>query len=232
MPEEFYEQLSRQKRHAAFSVVVFVLALCLLPLTLIAFRRYPLLAAMLLLACAALIAAWYLRSRRSPEVPDVYVVPILAVDPAVSLAACGAEQVSEDAQVLFATDGRLHARVLALECDDFDAQRMKAIRHRANQKLNQQYHLGQLISISDSYTQFRLNLVLAARDSGELRAWVSAQPEHLLQRAEPIVQAAIVREQGVLLFPALHQWVTPAEAHVYETAAKLLTNCFLSNERI
>lgn len=83
--------------------------------------------------------------------------------------------------------------------------------------------MSQQISISDSYTQFRLNLVLAARDSGELRTWVSAQPEHLLQRAEPIVQMAVVREQGMLPFPALHQWVTPAEAHVYETASKLLT---------
>ena len=41
------------------------------------------------------------------------------------------------------------------------------------------------------------------------------------------MQAAIVREQGMLLFPALHQWVTPAEAHVYETAAQLLTELFL-----
>lgn len=223
----FYQQLRRQRRHAAFSVAVFVLALCLLPLALVAFRRYPLLAATLLAACGALILTWYLRCRRSPDEPELYAVPILADDPAACLAACGAELVSEDVQVLFATDGRLHARVLVLECDDFDAQRMKTIRHRANQRLNQQYHLGQQISISDSYTQFRLNLVLAVRDSGELRTWVSAQPEHLLQRAEPIVQAAIVREQGVLLFPALHQWVTPAEVHVYETAAKLLTELFL-----
>lgn len=226
MPEEFYEQFSRQKRHAAFSVVVFVLALCLLPLTLIAFRRYPLLAAMLLVACAALIAAWYLRSRRLPEVPDVYVVPILAGDPAACLVACDASRSAKMRRCCSRRTGGC-ARVLALECDDFDAQRMKAIRHRANQKLNQQYHLGQQISISDSYTQFRLNLVFAARDSCELRTWVSAQPVHLLQRAEPIVQAAIVREQGVLLFPVLHQWVTPAEAHVYETAAKLLTKLFL-----
>lgn len=91
------------------------------------------------------------------------------------------------------------------------------------------YHVGQEISISDSYTQFRLNLVLAARDNGELRSWVSTQPERLLQRAVPIVQAAVAREQGVLLFPALRQWVTPAEAHVYETAAKLLTELFLEN---
>lgn len=55
------------------------------------------------------------------------------------------------------------------------------------------------------------------------------RPERLLQRAVPIVQAAVAREQGVLLFPALHQWVTPAEAHVYETAAKLLTELFLEN---
>lgn len=74
-----------------------------------------------------------------------------------------------------------------------------------------------------------MNLVLAARDNGELRSWVSTQPERLLQRAVPIVQAAIAREQGVLLFPALHQLVTPAEAHVYETAAKLLTELFLEN---
>lgn len=91
------------------------------------------------------------------------------------------------------------------------------------------YHVGQEISISDSYTQLRVNLVLAARDSAQLRAWVCARPERLLQRAEPIVQAAIVREQRTLFFPALHQWVTPAEAHVYETAAKLLTELFLEN---
>lgn len=173
-----------------------------------------------------MVLACYRVRRVPPDVPELYAVPILADDPAARLAACGVEQISEYAQVLFATDGRLHARVLALECDDFDAQRMKAIRHRANQKLNQQYHLSQQISISDSYTQFRVNLVLAARDSAQLRTWVSAQPEHLLQRAEPIVQAAVAREQGVLLFPALHQWVTPAEVRVYETAARLLTELF------
>ena len=173
-----------------------------------------------------MVLACYRVRRVPPDVPELYAVPILADDPAARLAACGVEQNSEYAQVLFATDGRLHARVLALECDDFDAQRMKAIRHRANQKLNQQYHLSQQISISDSYTQFRVNLVLAARDSAQLRTWVSAQPEHLLQRAEPIVQAAVAREQGVLLFPALHQWVTPTEVRVYETAARLLTELF------
>lgn len=71
--------------------------------------------------------------------------------------------------------------------------------------------------------------MLAARDNGELRSWVSTQPERLLQRSVPIVQAAVAREQSVLLFPALHQWVTPAKAHVYETAAKLLTELFLEN---
>ena len=68
--------------------------------------------------------------------------------------------------------------------------------------------------------------MLAARDNGELRSWVSTQPERLLQRAVPIVRAAVAREQGVLLFPALHQWVTPAEVRVYETAARLLTELF------
>lgn len=232
MPEEFYVQLRRQKRHAALSVAVFVLALFLLPLALIAFRRYPLLAVTLLVACGAFILAWYLCSRRLPEVPEVYSVSILTDDPAVRLAACGAEQASEDAQVLLATDGRLHARVLALSCDEFHAQRLRDGRHRANQKINQRYNITQEISISDSYTQFRLNLVLAACDSAELHTWLCAQPEHLLQRAEPIVQAAIVCEQGVLLFPALHQWITPAEAHVYETAAELLTKLFLMQARI
>ena len=227
MTEVFYQQLRRQKRHAAFSVAVFALALCLLPLALISFRRYPLPAAALLVACAAVCLAWHLWCQRPPDAPELYAVRIRPNDPAVRLAACGAERICDGAYALFATDGRLHARVLALECDDFDAQRLKAIRHRANQKMNQKYHLGQQISISDSYTQFRLNLVLAARDSMELRTWVSAQPEHLLQRAEPIVQAAIVREQGMLLFPALHQWVTPAEVRVYETVATLLTELFL-----
>lgn len=90
--------------------------------------------------------------------------------------------------------------------------------------MNQKCHFGKEISISDSYAQFRVNLLLAARDSAELRnGGVSTQPERLLQRAEPIVQAAIAREQGVLLFLALQQWVTPAEVHVYETAVRLLT---------
>lgn len=176
-----------------------------------------------------MVLACYRVRRVPPDAPALYSAPILVDDPTARLAACGAEQVGADAQVLFATDGRLHARVLALECDDFDAQRMKAIRHRANQTIHQMYHVGQEISISDSYTQFRVNLVLAARDSAQLRAWVCARPERLLQRAVPIVQAAVAREQGVLMFPALHQWVTPAEAHVYETAAKLLTELFLEN---
>ena len=173
-----------------------------------------------------MVLACYRVRRVPPDVPELYAVPILADDPAARLAACGVEQISEYAQVLFATDGRLHARVLALECDDFDAQRLRDNRLRANLTIHQMYHVGQEISISDSYTQFRVNLVLAARDSAQLRTWVSAQPEHLLQRAEPIVQAAVAREQGVLLFPALHQWVTPTEVRVYETAARLLTELF------
>ncbi len=176
-----------------------------------------------------MVLACYRVRRVPPDVPELYAVPILADDPAARLAACGVEQISEYAQVLFATDGRLHARVLVLECDDFDAQRLRDNRRRANQTIHQMYHVGQEISISDSYTQFRVNLVLAARDSGELRTWVCARPERLLQRAVPIVQAAVAREQGVLLFPALHQWVTPAEAQVCETAAQLLTELFLEN---
>lgn len=193
----------------------------MLPSVLIVFRRHPLFAATLLVACAAriLVSAWYLRSRRPPDAPALYSAPILVDDPTARLAACGAEQVGADAQVLFATDGRLHARVLGLECDDFDAQRLRDNRRRANQTIHQMYHVGQEISISDSYTQYCVNLVLAARDSAQLRAWVCAQPVHLLQRAEPIVQTAVVREQGMLPFPALHQWVTPAEAQVCETAA-------------
>jgi len=166
VPEVFYQQLRRQRRRAALSVTAFVLTLCLLPLALIAFRRYPLLGTALLAGCAAMVLVCYRVRRVPPDAPELYSAPILVDDPTARLAACGAEQVGADAQVLFATDGRLHARVLALECDDFDAQRMKAIRHRANQKLNQQYRLSQQISISDSYTQFRLNLVLAARDNG------------------------------------------------------------------
>lgn len=203
-----------------------MLTLCLLPLALIAFRRYPLLGTALLAGCAAMVLACYRVRRVPPDGPELYAVPILVDDPAARLAACGVEQISEYAQVLFATDGRLHARVLALERDDFDAQRLRDNRLRANLTIHQMYHVGQEISISDSYTQFRVNLVLAARDSAQLRTWVSAQPEHLLQRAEPIVQAAVAREQGVLLFPALHQWVTPAEVRVYETAARLLTELF------
>lgn len=95
----------------------------MLPSVLIVFWRHPLLAATLLVACAAhiLVSAWYLRSRRPSDGPELYAVPILADDPAACLAACEAELISEDAQGLFAMDGRLHARVLALECDDFDA---------------------------------------------------------------------------------------------------------------
>lgn len=229
MPEVFYQQLRRQRRRAALPVTAFVLTLCLLPLALIAFRRYPLLGTALLAGCAAMVLACYRVRRVPPDAPALYSAPILVDDPTARLAACGAEQVGADAQVLFATDGRLHARVLALECDDFDAQRLRDNRRRANQTIHQMYHVGQEISISDSYTQFRVNLVLAARDSAQLRARVCARPERLLQRAEPIVQAAVVREQRTLFFPALHQWVTPAEAHVYETAAKLLTELFLEN---
>lgn len=112
-----------RERHAVFSAAVFVLVLCMLPSVLIVFWRHPLFAATLLVACAAhiLVSAWYLRSRRPSDGPELYAVPILADDPAACLAACEAELISEDAQGLFAMDGRLHARVLALECDDFDA---------------------------------------------------------------------------------------------------------------
>ena len=127
MPEVFYLQLRRHRRRAALSVTAFVLTWYLLPLALIAFRRYHLLGTALLGGCAALVLVCYRVRRVPPDAPELYSAPILGDDPTARLAACGAEQVGADAQVLFATDGRLHARVLALECDDFAAQRMKAI---------------------------------------------------------------------------------------------------------
>ncbi len=195
MPEMFYQQLRCQKRYETFSVVELVLVLCMLPLSLIAFRRYPLLAAVLLTVCAVVV-----------------------------LVRCRRRRLPTDAPVLYSV---LYARVLILECTVFDAQRFNRSKRQANHEIDQKYHIAQEISIADSYVQFRLNLVFAARDDAALHNWVSAQLECLLQRAEPIVQAAIAREQGVLLFPALHQWVTLAEAHVYETAARLLTELFL-----
>ena len=108
----FYQQLRRQRRRAALSVTAFVLTLCLLPLALIAFRRYPLLGTALLAGCAAMVLACYRVRRVPPDAPALYSAPILVDDPTARLAACGAEQVGADAQELFATDGRLHARVL------------------------------------------------------------------------------------------------------------------------
>ena len=99
---------------------------------------------------------------------------------------------------------------------------------KANKLSNQKYHLDSNISISDSYTHFRINLLLVNHDSAELHAWVQKNPEQLLRRAEPIVQAAIVLDQEILLFPSLKEKVTPANVNVYETASKLLVDLFLA----
>lgn len=97
MPEVFYQQLRRQRRRAALSVTAFVLTLCLLPLALIAFRRYPLLGTALLAGCAAMVLACYRVRRVPPDGPELYAVPILVDDPAARLAACEAELISERA---------------------------------------------------------------------------------------------------------------------------------------
>lgn len=99
MPEVFYQQLRRQRRRAALSVTAFVLTLCLLPLALIAFRRYPLLGTALLAGCAAMVLACYRVRRVPPDAPALYSAPILVNDSAARLVACGAEQVGADAQL-------------------------------------------------------------------------------------------------------------------------------------
>lgn len=98
MPEVFYQQLRRQRRRAALSVTAFVLTLCLLPLALIAFRRYPLLGTALLAGCAAMVLACYRVRCVPPDAPALYSAPILVNDPAARLVACGAEQVGADAR--------------------------------------------------------------------------------------------------------------------------------------
>lgn len=70
--------------------------------------------------------------------------------------------------------------------------------------------------------------MLVNHDSAALHAWVQKNPEQLLRRAEPIVQAAIVLDQEILLFPSLKEKVTPANVNVYETASKLLVDLFLA----
>lgn len=85
MPDMFYQQLRRQRRRAALSVTAFVLTLCLLPLALIAFRRYPLLGTALLAGCAAMVLACYRVRRVPPDAPALYSAPILVDDPTARL---------------------------------------------------------------------------------------------------------------------------------------------------
>lgn len=93
--------------------------------------------------------------------------------------------------------------------------------------MNQKCHFGKEISISDSYAQFRVNLLLAARDSAELRNGGKHTVGALVAASRADRAGGHCARTGALLFPALHRWVTPTEAHVYETAVRLLTERLL-----
>jgi hypothetical protein len=228
MPKEFYQHIKQLRIYGYFSIAVFIFIGCLLSLALVAFRRYSLISICFLVISVALIIAWYCVKRMSFDVPNLYSVLIETKKPVSRLVECGADNVCEQAYALFATDGHMHARVLTLTLEDFDSKKIASNKRKANKLINQKYHLDSNISISDSYTHFRINLLLVNHDSAALHAWVQKNPEQLLRRAEPIVQAAIVLDQEILLFPSLKEKVTPANVNVYETASKLLVDLFLA----
>lgn len=232
MPKEFYQHIKRLRMYGYFSITVFILVGCLLSLALAALRRYCLLSICFFVISAAFIAAWYCVKRTTFDAPELYSVLVEAPNPVSRLVECGADHVCEHAYAFFATDGHMHARVLALQLDDFDAKEITNAKRKANKFMNRKYQIASNISISDSYTHFRINLLLVPHDGAELRAWVRKNPEQLLRRAEPIVQAAIVLEQEILLFPSLKEKVTPANVDVYETASKLLVDLFPARKQL
>lgn len=229
MPDSFYKHVKQLKAHAYLQMITITIAIITCGLALGMLSTSGIISACFAaISIFSFIIFFLLDKVKNKSCPDFYTAIVSIDDIENTLLKYEADKISDDAYVCFCTISRFHARILILLEDEFEEDVVKSRKKRINRIINRKYDVSREISISESYTKLRINLLVVNCDGNGIRSWINKNAAVSLRRAEPIINAAIVLDKKELLFPSLRENVRLNELNKYLAAAEMLTRIFCS----
>lgn len=229
MPEAFYKHVKLLKTRAYLQMLAIVIALITCVFAIGMLSTNGIISACFAVASIFSFVIFFLLGRaKNKNFPDFYTAVVSTADIENTLSKYEADQISDDAYVCFCNLSKFHARILILMEDEFEEDIVKSQKRRINRVINRKCDISQEISISESYTNLRINLLIVNCDGNGIRNWINRKAAVSLRRAEAIVNAAIVLDKKELLFPSLRENAYLNDLNKYLAAAEMLTRIFCS----
>ena len=144
------------------------------------------------------------------------------------MSAFSATEVCDGAYISFQKHGKLTFRILIQYFPYYDKEKISKQRKKANQQINQAYHIKAEAPLFETLQTARINLIVCEEISDELIKWVECNTEKLLSRNESIINAAVVTKENIMLFPDCLHGPSYVEVNKYEAASRILCNSLSS----
>lgn len=181
----------------------------------------------LLLIILSLVVVLFLEVWKKKQGPgEIYKIKISCTDRESLITSSNSIPICENANVIMLSKDKYKIRILLQFISIFDANILGKQRKVANRMINKQYRISSDLPMHDALKMLRINLVVCDEVSDSTYRWVERDTAHLLSRNESIVNAAIILNQGILLFPDCLPGPTYIEIKKYELAATILCSLF------
>ena len=226
MPEQLRLQINKLKRYACFTAILLCALFILIGLEIEAFRLSASASVktvffiMITICAILLICMQLIKKRQKPQIAHQISVRCTNKDALIAL--LHATQVSDETYLVMLDKENCRLRILVQYISKFDRERLAKQRNAANKKINAQYRVKTDLPFHDALKRMRINLVVCETMSEPLLNWVQRDAANLLSRTESVLNAAIILEQGILLFPHCQYGPTYIEIKKYALAAESL----------
>lgn len=230
MPNELRIRIKKRKIRAALITTLGLFLAILIGLEIEAFIRYAniqikVVIGVLVLICLMILI--YLVSAKQSLV-TLHQIQISYANKESLITSFNANQIMDDAYIVFQKKDNLRLRLLLQFIPRFDKEVLAKQRKNANKMINKQYNIKGNLPLYDALKMLRINLVICEEMSDSVLHWVERDTAKLMGRNESIINAAVVIKQGMLLFPDCPHGATYIEIRKYELAAKTLCSSLVS----
>lgn len=143
----------------------------------------------------------------------------------------GATQIdATTAYDVFTMDQKIKVRMLFLFEETFDKKTYDKHRKYANKYVNEIYPLSRTASMYAAAKRLRINLIVCQSISPELVSMIGKDASVLLNRAEGIINVAVILDQKMVLIPVSKRGLSIIDAKKYIGTVMRINSMFSKNE--
>lgn len=178
--------------------------------------------------CGTTIAVSSTKIRNLSKSAETYVIPLNNVSLHSIGQSFGATEISDEAYIAFQTIAGISCRILIQYITQFNSSSLSQQRKKINRCINVKYQVKSEAPIFETLSRLRINLIVCETSSPSLVRYISQNASKLLYRNESIVQAAIILDEQVMLFPDCISTLSLNQVKRYEIAARCVCNAIVA----